>query len=159
MSEIDDKKQRAIFLSRVVRKEIKHLRYSANKLFQQEFTLTIASKLNQDEEFAEQLEAFSSRFCRLQDTIGDKLLPAWLAILNEKTKVSIDNFDKAEKLGVLPSVDTWLELRQLRNQMIHEYIEDLTLLVDALQTCYSHLDFIILVGESIIQDLENRQII
>jgi len=56
----------------------------------------------------------------LQDTIGDKLLPAWLDILNEKTKVSIGNFDKAEKIGVLSSVDRWLELRQLRNQMVHE---------------------------------------
>jgi len=155
----DDKQQRVLFLSCVVRKEIKHLRYSANKFFQQPFTLVRAEQLSKDEVLAEQLEAFSSRFCRLQDTIGDKLLPAWLAMLNEKAKVSIDNFDKAEKIGFLPSVDTWLELRQLRNQMIHEYIEDVAVLVDALQTCYQHLDFIILVGESIIQDLEQRQLI
>lgn len=155
----NDKKQRVIFLSRVVSKEIKHLKYSANKLFKDEFSIGKAKTLSADEELAEQLEAFTSRFCRLQDTIGDKLLPAWLDILNEKTKVSIDNFDKAEKIGVLSSVDRWLALRQLRNQMIHEYIEDLILLVDAIQTCYKHLDFIIMTGESIINDLEKRQIL
>ncbi len=36
----------------------------------------------------------------------------------------ITYLDKAEKIGVLPSVEQWLELRQLRNQMTHEYIED-----------------------------------
>ena len=155
----DDKIKRAAFLSRVVKKEIKHLSYSAHKLFQHPFDLKRANQLNYDEELAEQVEVFSSRFCRLQDTIGDKLLPAWLNLLNEKTNVAIDNFDKAEKIGVLPSVDTWLELRQLRNQMIHEYIEDMNILIDALQTCYQQLDFMIKVGESIIQDLENRHII
>jgi len=155
----NDKQQRAKFLSRVVSKEIKHLKYSASKLFKDEFSIEKAKTLSRDEELAEQLEAFTSRFCRLQDTIGDKLLPVWLDILNEKTKVSIDNFDKAEKIGVLSSVDRWLELRQLRNQMVHEYIEDLILLVDAIQTCYKHLGFIVMTGESIINDLEKRQIL
>ena len=100
----------------------------------------------------------TSRFCRLQDTIGDKLLPAWLDILSEKTNVTIDNLDKAEKIGVLPSVDLWLELRQLRNQMIHEYIEDLTLLADALQTANKHLEFIVDVADSIIEDFDKRTI-
>ena len=112
-----------------------------------------------DEALAEQLEAFTSRFCRLQDTVADKLLPAWLNALGEKTTVAIDNLDKAEKIGVLPSVLTWLEIRQLRNQMIHEYIEDLTILVDALKFSYTHLYFIIAVAEAILGNLENREII
>lgn len=112
--------------------------------------------MDSNEELAEQLEAFISRFCRLQDTLGDKLLPAWLDILEEKTNVAIENLDKAEKIGVLPSVELWLELRQLRNQMIHEYIEDLNLLVDALQTAYDSLDFLIGVAEAINTDLNGR---
>jgi len=55
--------------------------------------------------------------------------------------------------------EQWLELRQLRNQMIHEYIEDLAILTDALQTAYQHLSFIVDVAESIIKDLEKRSLI
>ena len=154
-----EKVERLKFLSRVVKKEIKHLNYSAHKLFESPFSLARARQLSVDEALAEQLEAFTSRFCRLQDTVADKLLPAWLNALGEKTTVAIDNLDKAEKIGVLPSVLTWLEIRQLRNQMIHEYIEDLTILVDALKFSYTHLYFIIAVAEAILGNLENREII
>jgi hypothetical protein len=40
--------------------------------------------------------------------------------------------DRAEKLGWLKSVDDCLVIRKLRNQMVHEYIEDKQILVDAL---------------------------
>jgi len=153
-----DKLERLTFLRRVVDKEIRHLNYSALKVFHEPFTVERAKQLNTNEELAEQLEAFTSRFCRLQDTLGDKLLPTWLDILEEKTPVAIDNLDKAEKIGVLPSVELWLELRQLRNQMIHEYIEDLDILVDALQAAYKNLGFIVGVAKAINMDLENRGI-
>lgn len=153
-----DKRERLKFLRRVVDREIHHLTYSASKIFYQPFTLELAKQLNANEELAEQLEAFVSRFCRLQDTLGDKLLPAWLDILEEKTYVAIENLDKAEKIGVLPSVELWLELRQLRNQMIHEYIEDLNLLVDALQTAYDNLSFLIGIADAINTDLKSRGI-
>lgn len=45
----------------------------------------------------------------------------------------IENLDRAEKLGWLASADTWLEIRKLRNQMVHEYIEDVAILANALQ--------------------------
>ena len=154
-----DKRERLDFLCRVVKKEIQHLQYSAEKVFKGGFNEERARQIASDEEFAEQVEAFTSRFCRLQDTIGDKLLPAWLDMLGEKKGVAIDNLDKAERIGVLPSVEQWLELRQLRNQMIHEYIEDLTILADALQTAYQHLGFIVDVAESIITDLVSRAMI
>ena len=137
------KNERLKFLCRVVKKEIHHLSYSAKKVFNESFNEKRAKQLVDDEELAEQVEAFTSRYCRLQDTIGDKLLPAWLDVLGEKTHVAIDNLDKAERLGVLPSVEQWLKLRQLRNQMIHEYIEDLAILSDALQMAYNNLGFII----------------
>jgi len=151
-----DKLERLKFLRRVVDKEIHHLSYSARKLFNEPFTVERAKQLNTSDELAEQLEAFTSRFCRLQDTLGDKLLPTWLDVLEEKATVAIDNLDKAEKIGVLPSVELWLELRQLRNQMIHEYIEDLDILVDALQAAYKNIEFIVGVANAINIDIENR---
>jgi len=158
MSKSGDKLARLLFLNRIVKKEIKHLNYSANKVFNKAFTVERAKCLESDELLAEQVEAFTSRFCRLQDTVGDKLLPAWLDVLGEKTHIAIDNLDKAEKIGVIASVDVWLELRELRNQMIHEYIEDLVVLSDALQTAYQQLDVIIGAAQAISQDIEIRQL-
>ena len=75
-----------------------------------------------------------SRFGRLQDTVGDKLLPALLLALAETPDPAIDNLDKAEKFGFIESADTWLEMRKLRNQMVHEYIEDMAVLSSALRS-------------------------
>jgi len=151
--------ERLVFLCRVIKKEIQHLQYSANNIFKDGFNEEQVKKITHDDAFAEQVEAFTSRFCRLQDTIGDKLLPAWLSILGEKKAVAIDNLDKAESMGILSSTEQWLTLRQLRNQMVHEYIEDLAIFADALHTAYQHIDFIIAVAEAIMTDLVHRAII
>ncbi len=42
--------------------------------------------------------------------------------------------DKAEKFGFIASADGWMEMRRLRNQMVHEYIEDLAVLASALRS-------------------------
>jgi hypothetical protein len=93
-----------------------------------------AQKIESDPILAERLDAFVSRFGRLQDTVGDKLLPALLSALAEHIGPAIDNLDKAEKFGFIASADAWMEMRRLRTQMVHEYIEDLTVLASALRS-------------------------
>ncbi|WP_018716289.1 hypothetical protein [Arhodomonas aquaeolei] len=51
------------------------------------------------------MEAFVSRFAHLQDTLGDKLLPAYLAALGERKGALLDNLDRAERLELVPSAD------------------------------------------------------
>jgi len=60
--------------------------------------------LETDVELAERVEAFVGRFGRLQDNLGDKLLPLLLLALGEKATSAIDNFDLAERLGFLKSL-------------------------------------------------------
>jgi len=156
---INPLQERLAFLSRVVEKEIRHLSYSSNQVFSEPFTLERANSLLTDEEFSQQLEAFSSRFCRLQDTVGDKLIPTWLKALNEPTGAAIDNLDKAEKLGVLASVGIWLETSQTRNQMIHEYIESLEILTTAVNLAYQQQNHIIECANNIIADCKRRKLI
>jgi hypothetical protein len=121
------------FLARVTDKECRHLLDTDGRLFGNLFTIEDAQKIEADPILAERLDAFVSRFGRLQDTVGDKLLPALLNALAEPTGAAIDNLDKAEKLGLIESADTWMEMRRLRNQMVHEYIEDLAVLTSALR--------------------------
>ncbi len=122
------------FLSRVTEKECKHLLETDRPLFGNLFTVEEAQKIDSDPVLAERLDAFVARFGRLQDTVGDKFLPALLTALGEVTGPAIDNLDKAEKFGLIESADGWMELRRLRNQMVHEYIEDLVVLSGALRS-------------------------
>ncbi|MDD2802171.1 MAG: hypothetical protein PHE96_12015 [Methylococcales bacterium] len=151
--------ERLAFLQRVVTKEIKHLNYSSMQVFKEPLTIERVASLATDEDLAEKVEAFTSRFSRLQDTVGDKLLPTWLNALGEQTGAAIDNLDKAEKLGVLASADQWLEIRQLRNQMIHEYIEAIEVLTNALQAAHDYQQELINLAQAILNDVNNRNLI
>ena len=122
------------FLARVTSKECQYLLDTDGRLFATPFTLEQAQRIALDPILAERIDAFVSRFGRLQDTVGDKLLPTLLSALAETPGAAIDNLDKAEKLGLLVSADEWMVMRRLRNQMVHEYIEDLTVLSSALRS-------------------------
>ena len=124
---------RLTFLARVVAKESQHLQLTDSGIFSVSMTPERLADLANDPALAEKLDAFVARFGRLQDTLGDKMIPALLQALAEQPGAAIDNFDKAEKFGWIESVDRWLEMRRLRNQMVHEYIEDLAVLASALR--------------------------
>lgn len=131
------------FLARVTLKECRHLLDTDGRLFSNPFTAAVAQTIEADPILAERLDAFVSRFGRLQDTVGDKLLPALLAALAEEVGPAIDNLDKAEKFGFITSTDLWMEMRRLRNQMVHEYIEDLTVLTNALGSGHSFVPVVV----------------
>ena len=135
------------FLARVTLKECRHLLDTDGRLFGQPFTVEVAKTIEADPILAERLDAFVSRFGRLQDTVGDKLLPALLAALAEDVGPAIDNLDKAEKFGFVTSADVWMEMRRLRNQMVHEYIEDLAVLTSALSSGHAFVPVLIAAAQ------------
>ena len=139
--------ERLAFLCRITQKEILHLQDTDRRLFADLFTIEAAKQIETDPILAERLDAFVSRFGRLQDNLGDKFLPQLLLALAEKPGAAIDNLDRAERLGWIESVEAWLEIRKLRNQMVHEYIEDLTLLTSALQTGHNHVSTLVAAGQ------------
>lgn len=96
------------FLTRVVRKECRHLANTNQRLFVQTFTLNQAAQLESDPDLAGRVDAFVGRFGRLQDTVSDKLLPIPLTALGKKTSAGIDNLDRAKRLGLLKSADEWI---------------------------------------------------
>jgi hypothetical protein len=134
------------FLSRVTEKECTHLLGTDQRLFGNLFTIEEAQKIETDPLLAERLDAFVARFGRLQDTVGDKFLPTLLSALGETPGAAIDNLDKAEKLGLIESADSWMELRRLRNQMVHEYIEDLAVLSSALRSGHAFVPMLVLAA-------------
>jgi uncharacterized protein with HEPN domain len=148
--------ERLRFLARVVQREQKHLETTDARVFGKPFTLERARSLSDNVDEAERVEAFVSRFGRLQDTLGDKLLPLYLDVLGEHVGAAIDNLDRAEKLGLIPSSDDWLAMRKLRNQMVHEYIEHAATLADALQAGHEYVPTLETVVDRLLTDLRQR---
>ena len=120
-------------LIRVTTKEARYLERTTSRLQTLNIDLSWAESLEKSDENSEMLDAFVSRFGRLQDTLGDKLLPAMLRAALEKTGAQLDNLLRAEKLGWIESTQVWIELRELRNRLVHEYMESADDLLDALQ--------------------------
>lgn len=69
------------------------------------------------------LDQMLFRFGKLQDAIGQRLLPAILRAGQEwqDTQTFLDKLNRLEKLGAIPSTTQWIELRDLRNMAMHEY--------------------------------------
>ncbi|WP_051640842.1 hypothetical protein [Thiomicrorhabdus sp. Milos-T2] len=74
--------------------EIDLLLYAESKAFNPPLTLRLVEDLEHEPDLSLRLEAFTSRFCRLQDTLGDKLLPNLLETLQEPKSPFLVNLQK-----------------------------------------------------------------
>ena len=148
--------ERLRFLVRIVRKQIKLLHRSDQTLFSSIQKPWSLAELESDDLLANAVETFVARFGRLQDILGDKLLPRLLKALGENPSSFADNLDLAEKLGWMESVSDWLGVRELRNQMIHEYLEDLHILKIALEKAHAFVSKLIQVANNLIQEINRR---
>jgi len=72
------------------------------------------------------IDQFIYRFSKLQDAIGQKLFKAVLINLDEEVsnKSSIDIFNRLEQLEIIKDYDKWKYLRNIRNEISHEYEEN-----------------------------------
>lgn len=149
---------RARFLADVVDRECEHLAYTTHRLFpsQKAVTEEQVTEWTQDPELAERLDAFVARFSRLQDTVGDKLIPALLRLTGDRIGPAIDNLALAEKFGWINSADEWMLYRQLRNRMIHEYIEDSAVLADALDAGREYSPQLIAMARALVAETRRR---
>ena len=143
---MNDKKTdslRFMRLLNIVYKEGHYLMQTDQRLFKSIIDNEWVSCLENNLDAAEQLDAFSARFSRMQDTLGDKLLPSMLQMLAEQSGSNLDNLNRIEKLGLLTSVTDWLEARNLRNKMVHEYMDDAAMLVMAVNRAHQLLPLLI----------------
>jgi hypothetical protein len=121
----------------LAQKEAEHLRYSHSTLFAHELNLAWVENLKVKPELAEKVEAFVSRFGRLQDHLGDKLIPRYAQLVGEQYKTQIDILSFAERAGILTSADEFLAARKLRNALVHEYMQDSQSFLDSLMLAHT----------------------
>ncbi|MEW5886463.1 MAG: hypothetical protein AB1735_07155 [Pseudomonadota bacterium] len=129
---LPEQAQPALLALDLAHKEAAHLRYSQSTLFALPIDLAWVQSLGERPELAEKVEAFASRFGRLQDHLGEKLLPRMVALVGERSKTLLDTLDSAERLELLPNADAFIAARRLRNALVHEYMHDAQTFLDNL---------------------------
>lgn len=88
----------------------------------------------------QQIDQYTFRFSKLQDTMGEGLFSAVLSALEEsyKNRPFIDILNRLEQLELLQDKNTWLELRKIRNELAHDYESDLASLVESINSVFAH---------------------
>ena len=82
---------------------------------------TSYNKLSKDD--LSYIDQLIFRFSKLQDSMGNRLFPALLKCLGEdiEAKPFIDILTTLERLELIDDHRIWLELRETRNIVTHEY--------------------------------------
>jgi len=96
------------------------------------FPLTAEQLSNLSPESLEKLDAMTARFSRLQDLMGDRLFKSLTLLEAEPQRRFLDVLNLMEKRGIIASSQQWIELRNMRNEISHGYIENMAQLAEML---------------------------
>jgi len=124
--------ENALFALELAEREAAHLAYTHSTLFAQKIDLEWVKAIANKEDIAEKIDAFVGRFGRLQDHIGEKLIPRFARLMGEQPKSLLDVLAYAEKMQWLDSAEEFIGSRKLRNQLVHEYMTSPELFLEAL---------------------------
>jgi hypothetical protein len=75
-------------------------------------------------ETEESLDSLSSKFSRVSDIYTQKVIKTLLFFLREDAPTFLDRMNLCEKLGIIPSAEELIEIRDLRNIIAHEYLSE-----------------------------------
>jgi hypothetical protein len=139
-------------------REAAHLRYTYETLFSEPINRAWVEKLTNREDLAEKIDAFVGRFGRLQDHIGEKLLPAFARLLGGQPKSLLDTLAYAERMGWVSSGEEFIGARKLRNLLVHEYMIETDLFLDALLAAKPATDLLFQVIQSVKQEAQTRNL-
>ena len=85
---------------------------------------TIGEKGDYNFEELESFDSLTSKFNRTSDIFTQKVLRTTWMLLHEPFAPYIDMVNKGEKMFLIKSADQMIEIRDLRNQIAHEYIPE-----------------------------------
>lgn len=78
-------------------------------------------KLEYSVDESEKFEALTSRFARLSDILLQKILRSIFIMELEEEGTVRDRINKAEKKGLIEDAQKFVYLRELRNEIAHDY--------------------------------------
>ena len=78
----------------------------------------------EDDEMLEAIEALTSRFARASDILTQRVGKSIVALSREDAPSIIDRIHLMEKVGAIGSENTLIAIRDVRNEIAHEYTEE-----------------------------------
>jgi hypothetical protein len=83
-------------------------------------------------------DAYLKRFASVQDYLGAKIFPAILDLAGIGSGPMSEVLLLIEKEGIIDNLETWVQLRETRNHLEHDYPSDLVQALLDLQFCVNH---------------------
>jgi len=120
-------------------KHIKRMNSAAEKI-KDLIPLNENTYKNLSDEDVAYFDQFFFRFSKLQDAVGEKLFSSLLNFLKEsnmKNRPFIDILNRMEQLELIDDKNSWLELRELRNELSHEYDDNTPEMIAAINTVFN----------------------
>ena len=84
------------------------------------------------------LDAYLKRFSSLQDFMGAKIFPLLLELAGISNNKMSEVLYHIEKEEIIDSLGNWIELREIRNELEHDYPENLENALNDLKFCINH---------------------
>lgn len=81
------------------------------------------------------LDAYLKRFSSLQDYLGAKIFPSLLEVSGIDGSKMSEVLFMMEKEEIIDSLENWIELRELRNELEHDYPDELKEALEDLKEC------------------------
>lgn len=108
-------------------------------LLHEVFPLKEESFKQLSEDNIEHIDQFVYRFIKLQDSMGTRLLPSFYSFLEADVspKPFLDILNRLEQLGMAIKTADWQYLRNLRNNLAHDYPESVDQTVETLNALYA----------------------
>jgi len=109
-----------------------YLKYNLDLLLKSQISLlqsvekckTIDLNNNLTFENQESLDSLTSKFSRVSDILTQKVVKSLVILYREDCKSFLDRANFLEKIGVLQDSNVLINIRDLRNDISHEYIEE-----------------------------------
>jgi hypothetical protein len=119
---------------------LQRLKYAVSQT-EKLFPLAIEIYQNLDDAQIGNIDQLVFRFTKLQDELGTNTFRYLLVYLQEDIldKPFRDILNRMERLKIIDSSDTWLALRELRNDLAHEYPIMLEETIDKLNHLFMQL--------------------
>lgn len=136
---------------------LERMRFAYSKI-QHFFPLSVEKYGSITEDEFSYFDQFIYRFTKLQDFVGSKLFTSILVNLGEEVQgiPFIDIVQSLEKLQVIPSADEWFLLREIRNELAHEYPDNTEQTIDDLNILNNHYKSLLETWEKIASYIQKR---
>ena len=120
--------------------------YDAKDCLSEIMPLSLEKYLKIDKIESSFIDQLNFRFSKLQDTVGESIIKSILILSEEPVEkmTFLDMLNRLDKLEILEK-NRWLELREARNEIAHEYSFNQQEVVDNINMIYEKTDELIII--------------